>query len=82
MKELNDINFLLQRDLRESKIPQIGKESWITIYNSLHNEIENSGFYCALIPSNKLEKSSSNHSWDLMVGNGMPGFSASAKISD
>lgn len=75
MRELRDIDFLMQKDWRESIIPRIGKEQWITVYDSTQNDIENSGIYCALIPNSKVEESLSDNSWDLMVGNGMPGCS-------
>ena len=75
MNELNDIDFLTQKDWVESKVPQIGKEAWVTAYDNFDSEIESGGIYCALIPNEIIEKSLSDYSWDLMKGNGLPGCS-------
>jgi hypothetical protein len=75
MKELDDIDFLMQTDWRDSKISQIGKEAWITVYDNFTNEIEAGGIYCALIPNVMVKQSLSYVSWDLMKGSGLPGCS-------
>ncbi|MBU1862496.1 MAG: hypothetical protein KKH94_02390 [Candidatus Omnitrophica bacterium] len=45
----------------------------VTVYLSEYTTSHNFGIYCALIPSSDIEKVLSNLSWDLSIGNGLPG---------
>lgn len=72
---LSDKDFLLQRDWRERKIPKIGSDLWVPVYRSESSVRERSGIFCALIGSNRIAKSLRDPSWDLMVGDGLPGIS-------
>ena len=59
-----------------NKFDELGKGEWIIVYSSHRDDKEeSSGSYCALIAESKLEKSLSDPSWDLSIGNGLPGFS-------
>ena len=75
MANLDDPNYLLHVDWREGTIPQIGNEAWITVYESAYedNWRDGHGFYCALIPNEKVEQVLSDVSWELLKGHGLPG---------
>jgi hypothetical protein len=55
----------LQRDLQMTDM--------ITVYLSDSEGPHNYGIYCALIPSDQIERALSSPSWDLLHGEGMPG---------
>lgn len=69
-----DPNFtwLLQSDWRETIIPGLGKEPWVTVYLDQVNEDENLGVFSALIPNTYVETSLSHITWDFLIGNGHP----------
>ncbi len=69
----NDID-LKYSDFLE-RFGEFGKSEWIIAYANHRDSSEWSGFYCALIPNEKIEKSLSNFSWDVTIGHGLPGFS-------
>jgi len=58
-----------------AKIDGLGKEEWITVYARHQDDFEWSGFYSALISEKMMAKSLSDPSWDLSIGDGLPGFS-------
>lgn len=51
----------------------LGLTELIPVYLSALGKDHSRGFYCALIPSNKIEASLANLGWDLLGGQGMPG---------
>ena len=55
----------LRRDLSPAKM--------LTVYLSDRNDAHSHGIYCALIPSNQIDKALDALSWDLMHGGGLPG---------
>lgn len=58
------------------KFDSLGKGEWITCYSSHRDDSEEwSTFYCALISNGRVAKSLDDPSWDLSIGNGLPGFS-------
>lgn len=57
------------------KFDELGKGEWIVAYSSHRYDFERSVFYSALISEERIEKSLSDPTWDLMIGNGLPGFS-------
>jgi hypothetical protein len=57
-----------------AKFSNFGKSEWITVYANHRDNSEWTGFYCALISNNMIEKSLSDPSWDLSIGHGLPGF--------
>ncbi|OXB92611.1 hypothetical protein [Parageobacillus galactosidasius] len=56
---------------------KLGQEQWITVYSSHRGDWGATYFFSALIPNSKIEESLNNESWDLHIGDGMPGFSVS-----
>ncbi|HVW24141.1 MAG TPA: hypothetical protein VHC69_02155 [Polyangiaceae bacterium] len=66
----------LQLDRREG-LSRIGTEPWITVYSYGTSGVSRRGFFCALIPSERLEAAMSRASWDLSIGDGEPGFTES-----
>lgn len=51
----------------------LGLTELIPVYLSAGGKDHSRGFYCALIPRNKIEASLANLSWDLLGGQGIPG---------
>lgn len=54
---------------------KLGKGEWITVRSFSQTEEETSGFYCALISKKRLKESLKDSTWDLHIGDGLPGFS-------
>ena len=52
----------------------LGKEEWVTVYSSHRNDFENITSYSALISESKVKESLEKPSWDLGIGDGLPGF--------
>ena len=72
-KGLSERDFLLQTDWREDRINRIGSEPWFIACDSFYTDRENGGIYCALIPNKAVEVVLSHPSWDLSMGDGLPG---------
>ena len=64
---------LLQRDVIEDMLPRIGRQQWQTLYLSTPRF----GIWCALLNDEAAAKAMTRDTWDLMIGDGMPGFSQS-----
>jgi len=45
----------------------------VTVYLSGRGSTHNRGIYCALIPSDRIDRALDNNSWDLSHGDGLPG---------
>ena len=75
---MNDID-LEFKDWTKKLLNDLGKSEWITLYLYDHSEYEWKTFYSALVPNNKIKNSLKDPSWDLGLGNGMPGFVFSFK---
>lgn len=65
--------YLLQLDNRDQLRLGFDSGPWITAYRNVNTETENSGIFCALIPSVSLDDALREPSWDLRIGSGMPG---------
>ena len=61
------------KDWQEYIKGKLGKENWLTVYECTKHPYEKIGFYCALIPPVMKEKVLADVSWDLLIGQGMPG---------
>jgi hypothetical protein len=70
---------MAEQDLRFSdflkELDALGKGEWITIYAGNEDHLNGPVFYSALISENRVGRSLEDPSWDLMIGNGRPGFS-------
>lgn len=57
------------------KIGDFGKTEWLTVYSNTNYDKEDSPcFYCALLPQSRIKKALSDQSWDMSIGDGLPGF--------
>lgn len=66
------LKWLLQSDWRETFIPSLGRETWITVYLDEVTEDENLGVFSALIPNEHVETSLNNIAWDFHLEDGHP----------
>jgi hypothetical protein len=55
------------------KFKEFGKGEWIIAYSNYRETEEWYGFYCALITLDRIKRSLLNPSWDLRIGDGLPG---------
>jgi hypothetical protein len=66
------LKWLLQSDWRETFIPNLGKEIWITVYLNEITEDENLGLFSALIPNKCVKGSLNSIAWDFHLEDGHP----------
>ena len=59
-----------------AKFEQFGKGEWITAYSGRGDDIDGPVFYSALIAEDQVTQSLEDPSWDLLIGDGLPGFSS------
>jgi hypothetical protein len=52
---------------------RVGKEPWVTVYYWERTELETISFFSALIPNSKVPEVLESTSWDLRIGEGVPG---------
>lgn len=71
------LEFLLQLDIIGELLPRIGKEQWQTLYCTADSRPYRFGMWCALLDDDAAASAIAHDSWDLMVGDGKPGFSQS-----
>lgn len=67
-----NLKWLLQFDWRETFIPSLGREPWVTVYFDKVTEDENLGVFSALIPNAYVETSLSRIYWDFHIEDGHP----------
>jgi hypothetical protein len=70
------IAVLSQRASR-AEIESIGQDEWLILYSYEADDFGRRGYFCALIPQRRVRKVMGHDSWDLMIGDGLPGFSQS-----
>jgi hypothetical protein len=72
---------MAEEDLKFSDIlsglDALGKGEWITAYSGNEGYVEGPVFYSAFVEENRVPKCLEDPSWDLRIGNGLPGFSFS-----
>lgn len=73
----NTLEFLLQLDVIGELLPTIGKEQWQTLYCSADDRPHRFGMWCALLDDHAAARAIGHDSWDLMIGDGKPGFGQS-----
>src|SRR5579864_8349206 len=59
-----------------AKFDQFGKGEWITAYSGRSEDIHGPVFYSSLIAEDNVAQSLEDPSWDLLIGDGLPGFSS------
>jgi hypothetical protein len=72
-----ELTHLLQSERIKHLSTSLGREEWLLVYNSIHSEHEFGSYFCALIPNDRIEGVKNNTSWDIHIGQGMPGCSIS-----
>jgi hypothetical protein len=73
----DSLEYLLQIDILKGLLPLVGTEQWQSLYVSGDGEAGRFGLWCALLDDDAVEHALANTGWDLMIGDGKPGFSAS-----
>jgi hypothetical protein len=68
---------ILSLQASRAEIENIGRDEWITLYAYEAGKFESKCYFCALVPQKHVAKTMAHDSWDLMIGNGLPGFSQS-----
>src|SRR5213594_9631 len=71
------LEFLLQVDVIGEFLPKIGRDQWQTLYLSADDPPHRFGMWCALLDDDAAARAIGHDSWDLMIGDGKPGFSQS-----
>lgn len=68
---------ILSQEANRTEIDHIGTDEWITLYKLEDSKCGSKCYFCALVPEKYLIKAMDSDSWDLMIGNGLPGFTRS-----
>jgi hypothetical protein len=68
---------ILQQSWLKYITNKLGQEPWVTVYSSEENDWGFALFFSALIPNEKVNEVLDTPSWDLHIGDGMPGCSIS-----
>jgi len=74
MMRPSEREWLLQADVR-SGIVLCGQEPWVLAYRSFREGNENGAMFSAVIPQAQIAEALQGDSWDLRVGDGLPGCS-------
>jgi hypothetical protein len=74
-----DPKYLLQEDLIRDFIPSLGREQWQVVYQTTDRTPDSFSVFSGLIPRVKVSAALTHESWDLSIGDGLPGFSQSRK---
>lgn len=78
VKNFDERTRLLQSHWRQNKLERIGAEPLITVYSFSRTDTQKEAMFSALIPNEQVERVLDDPSWDLSIGNGMPGCSVSS----
>jgi hypothetical protein len=70
-----DLDHLLQQDLITGFIPRIGKNTWQVVYAINDTDRDRFSVFPALLERKAVKGALKEESWDLLIGNGLPGFS-------
>lgn len=71
------LEFILQSDLITDLIPNIGKNQWQVLYGSAGHPPGYFTVWCALLDKSAVVRAMERNDWDLMIGDGRPGFTLS-----
>jgi hypothetical protein len=75
MTRPSPLDHLLQTDTRVYVEGVLGTEDWLTVYGRMPGPLSGDVVFSALVPSERIEDVLGHLSWDLSVGDGLPGFS-------
>ena len=83
MKDQQDIQAQSSLDMEFNDfldgLSDFGAGEWVTVYGGEDNDDNRTGFYAALISEKHMEKALDDPSWDLLIGDGFPGFAFTFK---
>ncbi len=84
MKEnpLESLDFLLQKDVSENLIPNIGKKQWEILHLSKDFQSHRLGMWSAFLTEDAVNIAKSRKGWDFKRGDGKPCFSQSWQEND
>ena len=66
---------LLQLDLIEDVLPKVGGKQWQTLYSHSRDDHGELTIWCGLLEPKAVGTAMEEVGWDLMIGDGLPGFS-------
>lgn len=69
-----DLDYLLQRDLITDFIPRVGNDAWQVVYAIDDKHPDTFAVFSALLEPQAVQKALEQDSWDLHIGDGLPGF--------
>lgn len=69
------LEFILQSDVTGELLPTIGKEQWQVLYLRADDPPHHFGMWCALLDEEVAGQAMGHDGWDLLIGDGKPGFS-------
>ncbi|MCB9912885.1 MAG: hypothetical protein H6827_07820 [Planctomycetes bacterium] len=75
MASLPPLDHLLQRDARQYVEDHLGTETWVVVYGPGPGPLSGDTVHSALVPPDNIEQVLGHLSWDLSIGDGLPGFS-------
>ena len=69
---------LLFEDIKKQIESKFIDKGWVMVFSFGHNfkDVQNGGLYSALIAPSKVQDALKNYSWELIYGNGRPGFTS------
>lgn len=74
-----DLAYILHDDVITDFLPSFGRQQWQVVYGSRDADPDTFGIFCALLPSGDVAAALAHESWDMSIGDGLPGFSQSSK---
>ena len=74
MIESDPLDFLLQRDLRNNFVRSLTRQPWVVVFDSFSDDREDGGFFCALVAGDAVGRVLEQASWDLQIGDALPGW--------
>ncbi|MEW6245335.1 MAG: hypothetical protein AB1555_01345 [Nitrospirota bacterium] len=74
MPKPDSLEFILQRDIIETMLPCLGNEQWQPLYLSSGNYPHRFTLWSALLGDEEAKRALEHDSWDLLIGDGKPGF--------
>ena len=75
--DIEDLQFLLQCDVINQYLPEIGKAQWQILYRTADHAPHRFGIWCALMDKKGVERAMNHDNWDLPIGSGLPGLNHS-----
>lgn len=71
------LDFILQLDVTGELLASVGQRGWQVLYRSDDSDSHRLGIWCALLDDGAAARAMNHDGWDLLLGDGRPGFSQS-----